>query len=238
MYPENRFVKVADFYNDNAFIQRRMGEELVSYMRGFNLLNFDKVFEIGCGTGLFTNIYTKEIKYQVLYLNDVKNFVKINIAYKFIAGDIEKITIDEQFNLVISNAVFQWINNISELFDKLHKITNKSSTIAFTTFGPKNLYQIKDILGIGLDYLDYESYKKLLNEKFKIILAEEKVYDVVFPNVKDILKHFKYTGVNGVERTRWSKRDYNFFINAYEKYKNSYGYLLTYNPFYFIVKRR
>lgn len=45
----------------------------------------------------------------------IKNI--INDA-KFVAGDIEKINLEEKFDLIVSNAVMQWITDIDELLLK------------------------------------------------------------------------------------------------------------------------
>lgn len=237
MYSKDRFLKISNLYNENAHIQRRMAVNIVNLLKKNNFIAYDKVLEIGCGTGLLTDIMCKEIHYKELHLNDINNFLKITVPHKFISGDIEHVDLIDRYDLIISNAVFQWVDNFERLIDKLYSSLMDGGTLAFTTFGPLNLIEIRDITKIGLKYYSYDYYKHILSNKFKIVFSDEKVYNIVFPSPLDILKHIKYTGVNGVKKVHWSKKDMKEFCEGYEKFKNQMGYVLTYNPFYFILSK-
>ena len=59
-----------------------------------------------------------------------------------------------------------------------------------------------------------------------------------FSSPKDVLQHIKYTGVNGIESTRWTKKDLLRFTTEFEKfYSENVGYSLTYHPVYVIGKK-
>ncbi|MCA1926995.1 MAG: malonyl-ACP O-methyltransferase BioC [Calditerrivibrio sp.] len=238
MYSKDRFLKIANFYNENAHIQRRMAVNIVNALKKNNFISYDKILEIGCGTGLLTDIIHREIHYNELHLNDINNFLKIAIPHKFILGDIEQIDLTDRYDLIVSNAVFQWIDNFEKLIGKLHSSLVDGGTLAFTTFGPLNLIEIRDITKIGLKYYSYDYYKRILSNKFKIVFSDEKVYNIGFPSPLTILKHIKYTGVNRVKKVHWNKKNMNEFCEAYEKFKNHMGYVLTYNPFYFILSKK
>ena len=234
----DNFYKVAPFYEQNALVQKLMADNLIDFVKSHLGDSFNKIFEIGCGTGLLTRIVQEKLKYQDLILNDLKNFVFTNKEYHFIKGDIEDIEISEKFDLILSNATFQWVKKLDQLFDKLSYSLYERGFLAFTTFGKDNLKEIKSITGVGLDYIDIDSYLSLLEKRFNIIMYKEEIVQLYFENPANILKHIKFTGVNSIKKVQWTKRDYFNFCKDYDEFKTEKGYLLTYNPFYFIVVKK
>ena len=83
----------------------------------------------------------------------------------------------------------------------------------------KNFYELKEILGIGIDYPDYPDNK-----------LYEELYELEFSSVVEMLKHIKNTGVNAVQNYSLTKGELktleNAFIERYGKIK------ITYNPIY------
>lgn len=235
---KNNFYKIAPCYEDNAIVQKKMAKELISSLKSNVGSEFSNIFEIGCGTGLLTRFIQKELIYHHLYLNDLHNFVSIVGSYNFIEGDIEEIDIHDKFDLIISNATFQWVKNLNLLLIKLANLLKKDGILAFTTFGEKNLKEIRAITGVGLNYTSMNDWIEILKENFEIKYQNEQEVFLYFDTPKDVLKHIKFTGVNSIKKTYWTKGDYFKFCNEYKEFKTENGYLLTYHPFYFIVCKK
>ena len=153
------FIKAKDTYRENAVIQSKMAKKLIQELKlkcGFD--RFDNsggysnsggscdfktpavknVFEIGSGTGLLTDEIVKNINFDKLFLNDLTENFTGHIPFKYYMGDISGIEIEENFNLITSNAVFQWIDDKEKLFNKLFNLLNRDGILAFTTFGKEN----------------------------------------------------------------------------------------------------
>lgn len=232
---ETNFTKAKDTYRQNAIVQGHMAKKLICEIKK-KRQNFKNIFEIGAGTGLLTDEIVSNLTYENLFLNDLTENFTGHFPYKFYKGDILNTEIYENFDLIISNAVFQWIENKEELFLKLYSILNDDGILAFTTFGRKNFSQIKNISGFGLEYIDIEP----LIEKagFKTAYFEEELETLYFDDVRKILEHIKLTGVGTNANCLWTKRKYGAFKEAYlERFCDNNGVELTYHPVYYILKK-
>lgn len=228
------FDKAKTTYRKNAFIQKNMADILISILIKNCGKNYDKIFEIGAGTGFLTDKIRANLIYKEIILNDLsENYTNFK-PDKYIKGDILKITPPDNCDLIISNACFQWIMDYNKLFSKLHNLLKSGGVLAFSTFGSKNFKQIKDISGAGLDYPNLEDFIK--NAGLQIIYFEENLETMYFKGVEEVLKHIKYTGVK-TENRIWKKSDLIEFKNKYKmKYKDDMGFELTYHPLYFILR--
>ncbi len=228
------FIKAKDTYKKNAIIQKQMAKNLISLLIKKEGNTYDRTFEIGVGTGFLTDEIKKNIKYKKLFLNDINDNYT---AYRdeFIKGDILRIDIPHNLDLILSNAVFQWIKDYNLLFSKLNKAIKKGGFVGFSYFGSKNFYQIKEITNIGLDYPDLNKY--IENNGFEILYFEEELKTMCFKDIYEILSHIKLTGVK-TENKVWTKSYLFNFREKYEqKYQSNLGLELTYHPVYYILKK-
>ena len=235
-FTEANFTKAKDTYKKNAIIQEKMAKKLIyETVKNFGK-DFKNVFEIGSGTGLLTNEICNGMNFEKLFLNDLtENFTEI-FPYKYYKGDILNIEIYENFDLIMSNAVFQWIDDKERLFSKLYGLLNSNGMLSFTTFGRENFCQIKDISGFGLEYKDIEPF--LNKTGFEILYFEEELETLYFESVQKILEHIKLTGVGTNANCLWTKRKYETFRKEYLKhFSDNNGVELTYHPQYFILRK-
>jgi malonyl-CoA O-methyltransferase len=236
---EKRFKKAIKTYNKNAVVQNIMAENLIQNILENCGEKFPKILEIGCGTGLFTEKIAKNLEFKEFYANDIveehKNVVdKIIPNSLFICEDIEKADIDTEFDLIVSNATFQWIKNLEILQTKLKNISKKGSIIAFSTFGVENFKEIKEITGMGLKYKTSCEIKEIF-KNFKLIYEKEEIIQLDFSSPVNVLKHISKTGTNAVCAKNWTKNDLNTFCQKYSQLcKKDENIKLTYNPLYFI----
>ena len=196
-----RFNKSTKTYDDSAIIQKEMAKKLIDDTLNFCGNNFPKVFEFGVGTGFLSKNILNKINFEEYYANDIieeseyciKNIIN---SAKFISGDIEKIDIKEKFDLIISNAVLQWICDIDELLLKIKNNLNDNGYFIFTTFGEQNYKEIKETTGVSLDYLKTTTLREKCQKDFEIIYIAENIQMLYFDNAIDVLKHIKYSGTN------------------------------------------
>lgn len=240
---KNRFSKGLKSYNKNAMVQDKLARDLTILLTQNCSNFFGKVLEIGTGTGLLTKHLNANIKFHAYFANDIiaesEDYVQDYVPKaRFIHGDIEAVQIPRHFDLIASSASIHWVNNFEEFVEKMHTSLIKGGIFAFTTFLDKNFTEIKDILGVSLNYLTFEELQRVCNQKFEIIYLEEEIVQLKFDTPKDILKHIKLTGTNALIDWKWTKSKLADYEKQYtEKYQTPQGIRLTYNPAFVILKK-
>ena len=220
------FNKHYNVYEKYSLAQKQVAKNLLDYMGKSNIFNtqINSIFEIGCGTGIFTREYRKYFLHSDLILNDifdVREFIK-DIDYNiFIQENIEELDIPKS-DLVVSSSVFQWIKDKDSL---IRNIAENTDNLCFSSYVSGNLIEIKNHFDISLDYLNIEEFKEILKKYFSSVKSYSETIKLDFEDPMSVLKHLKYTGVTGFQRTSISK---------IKTFKDN---ILTYEVAYFICKK-
>lgn len=220
------FNKHYNVYEKYSLAQKQVAKNLLDYMGKSNIFDteIDSIFEIGCGTGIFTREYRKYFLHSDLILNDifdVREFIK-DIDYNiFIQENIEELDIPKS-DLVVSSSVFQWIKDKDSL---IRNIAENTNNLCFSSYVSGNLIEIKNHFEVSLDYLNIEEFKEILKKYFSSIKSYSETIKLDFDDPMAVLKHLKYTGVTGFQKTSISK---------IKTFKNN---ILTYEVAYFICKK-
>ena len=220
------FNKHYNVYEKYSLAQKQVAKNLLDYMGKSNIFDtqINSIFEIGCGTGIFTKEYRKYFLHSDLILNDifdVREFIK-NIDYNiFIQENIEELDIPKS-DLVVSSSVFQWIKDKDSL---IRNIAENTDNLCFSSYVSGNLIEIKNYFDISLDYLNIEEFKEILKKYFSSVKSYSETIKLDFEAPMAVLKHLKYTGVTGFQRTSISK---------IKTFKDN---ILTYEVAYFICKK-
>ena len=236
---KKRFQKSLKTYDDNAFIQKQTAKKLIKLMAD---REYSSIFEIGCATGILTKEICENLKFKHFYANDLvedsQKFVeKIIPDCIFIQGDIEKITITEKYDLIISNACLQWCNDIEKTLEKLINSLNKNGFIAISIFGDENLKEITKLFGINNKAYSMQKLKTSL-QKYNIVEYKEETARLYFNSPLDVLKHLKLTGTNAVQAMNLTKSKLKEFEEKYKTFYSENGKVcLTYNPVYIVLKK-
>lgn len=230
---KTRFAKNLDSYNEHAKIQKLMSKKLVKFL---DQSAFDSVLELGCGTGFLTEQVSKIAKYGTYTAIDIvpecQNYInKIDSKIEFLAEDIETFIKNntKTYDLIISNASLQWIENLKEFTKILLTKLNNNGILLFSTFGKQNFQEITKISGKSLNYINICDFETEFKD-FSIITDEE-IYILNFNTPIEILRHMQLTGVNAIENIAWTKGDMFKFEKNYLSDCNGTP-TLTYNPIY------
>ena len=237
---KKNFTRCVSTYNDSAIVQRYMAEKLVQMLQELGFSSFEKVLEIGVGTGLLTSLLVNNLGVSTYVANDMINnyhefITNIFPKIKFLDGDVEIIEIGEEFELIIANAVFQWIADKESFLKKTKLALKGNGVFAFTTFSPDNFHEINDVFGVSLEYLGTEELVKLLEVNFKVITIVQQEEKLYFDDYRSVLAHIRDTGTNNLSADRLSPKQLLDKERLYkEKYFQDGKWTLTYSPIWIV----
>jgi malonyl-ACP O-methyltransferase BioC len=244
---KTRFGSAIATYNMHADVQRHMARELVGMAKEFLPCKQQNILEIGCGTGLLTEQIVNEFSIESYVGNDLVDDVDSQIQailrgklkhYAFMAGDAEQLDFPDKQDSIWSGATIQWVTQLPQFFSRLAELLNPGGYLVVSSFGPDNYHEIKDLTGSGINYQSKEEINEAAAGDFKLINFIEWREQMWFKKPMDVLKHMRYTGVNGISHCQWNKGKMSAFNLAYERYAQSKGYPLTYHPYLMIFKKK
>ena len=243
----SRFSKAYKSYDNAAIAQRIIHKKMLDIIvTQYNRTHFENVLEIGCGNGCFTRLIENNLDIKNWTINDLVDYIDYENTFgydkaKYVNrtfGDAETMEFDGKYDLIISSCAIQWFNNPIEFILRLTANMTTDGILLMSTFGNRNLYQIKDIIGIGLQYNSIEEYRESLRD-FEPKIEEDEI-NLYFDTPYDVLKHIKNTGVTAIttDSFYWNKqRLKDFEIQYKDIYTTEYNKVkLTYHPIYIHIK--
>ena len=244
----DRFERSFRRHADATVIQPDMAKELVRLLlHETQKTSFPKVLELGCGSFPLAPILLDHVSVDRFVANDLvpvqetvrKAMQELPIGEcEYLQGDMEEVDLPCGQELIISNAAFQWLADPEVFLPRLVKMLAPGGVLAFSTFGPENLREIRELTGVSLKYLSGSDYSGILARDGTILCQEERLSTVAFDSPADILRHLKHTGVNALVRRSWTKTDLREFSDTYRAKFGKDGHVeITYHPVYVIFRR-
>ena len=255
---EKHFSQAASTYERFARIQKTMAENIIKE------ISFDdkkplSILEIGCGTGYLTKLLSKRFPESRITACDISNEMisvsknkKIENA-KYICADIETHILTEKFDLIVSNAAFQWFNFPNETLCKLINSMEKNSIFCFSTFSDGTFQElhfshhaaasklgIKNNFPPGQKFLTHAEVETILfnctNVNFEIKIEDHKLF---YPSVMEFFSSIKKIGAaNANENQNLNKDLLKETISTYENFfKSNDGIAATYNCLYATIRK-
>ncbi len=242
---EERFSASQKSYNAEAVVQRQVAEKLVriltDYVQDCTLSkqqSFQRVFEIGCGSGLLTHKLLNTFVIEDYIANDIARIDNLCQGVSFLKGDAEQIPYPKGCSLIASSSCIQWFEDVEGFFGRAFSALGKEGLLLLSTFGGQTLREFR---ALGLPSLDYRDLKELVamsKPYFTPIVSQSETVEQYFASPKEILRSLKATGVNALSRERWTKARYLDFERGYrEHFCSARGCRLTYEPIYLLLKK-
>lgn len=236
------FERAADSYDAAAVLQReiakRMGERL-----DFIKLQPKIALDAGCGTGFITKDLLKRYpKANIIALDLALSMTRKSKQHgswlrkpKVICGDAEQLPFKpESMNLIVSNLMLQWSNDLYNTFTGFHSILAPNGLLLFSTFGPDTLKEMRESWS-SVDqsphtsaFIDmHEIGDALLKAGFINPVTDMELITMTYSNVRQLMKDIKQIGASNTDSERskglMGKQKLKAFEQAYEQFKTEDG---------------
>ena len=242
-----RFARARATYSREARVQQQVAERMMGRIRSL-LPEFSprRIVEFGCGTGLYSRLLYDTWRPGRLHLNDLcpeMAFCLDDLTARpgvgFVPGDAETCPLPDKVDLLTSCSTLQWFERPDRFFRRAAALLVSGGVLAFSTFGSRNLREIRALTGKGLAYPSLHELKTGLSRAgFHILRMDEEEVTMTFPTPTDVLRHLRMTGVTGTSGHTWSRGRLAAFTESYfERFRTDGGVTLTYHPVYVIAKK-
>ncbi len=207
---EENFSKHAQSYDQHSRVQNLCASILINEV-GTN--SFPSILDIGCGTGNYTKLLKEKFPKAKIKAVDISAemiaLAKSKLGGKkieFIVADAESLNLEEEFDLISSNASFQWFQELEADLKKYKGALKKKGLILFSTFGPKTFFQLHSCLEEFLNkplsisasnFLNKEKVEEILKGIFKEVRVGEEIYNQQFNSLLELLENLRCTGTRG-----------------------------------------
>jgi len=207
---EENFSKHAWDYDQHSRIQNLCASILIKEV---NSDSFSSILDIGCGTGNYTKLLREKFPKAEIKAVDISSEM-IEVAkgklggreIEFIVADAESLNLREEFDLISSNASFQWFQDLKSDLTRYKEALSKGGTILFSTFGPKTFFQLHSCLEeffnkplsiSASNFLSKRKVETILKGIFKEVRVKEEIYNQQFNSLLELLESVRCTGTRG-----------------------------------------
>lgn len=162
-----RFSKAISTYPREANVQRQIADKMIHLLQKHIPSPCPKVIEFGCGTGIYSRMLLRTLRPEELLLNDLCPEMRYccedllrEKQVSFLSGDAETISFPDKSTLITSCSALQWFDSPEEFFKRCNTLLHSQGYFAFSTFGKKNMKEIRELTGKGLPIVQRKSLKQ------------------------------------------------------------------------------
>ncbi|MFA6378191.1 MAG: methyltransferase domain-containing protein [Candidatus Omnitrophota bacterium] len=211
--PQKAFSKASSRYDRFAALQKEMGLELLAKIPD---KKYQHLLDIGMGTGWLTEQcgkrFSKTKTAGIDYALGMVECAKKRKIDRIVQADAQSLPFKEDtFDLVISNCVYQWVEDIPKAFGETARVLKKEGDFFFTCFGSSTLKELHESIhhcvpkGQGLLHhwrlLSKDNIHQALERVgFKKIAVSSEIKKEKFADFSALLYWLKAIGANRVKR--------------------------------------
>ncbi|MGL5207276.1 MAG: malonyl-ACP O-methyltransferase BioC [Acidaminococcaceae bacterium] len=249
------FSRHAQNYDNYAVVQKNMAQKLGEMLQKGRAP--ETILEIGCGTGNYTRILAEQYPEAQIVATDIspdmlavtreKLACYPNIVYQ--VADGECLQLGQTFDLITSNAVFQWFENYEEMFRSYAEHLNVGGRLVYATFGQRTFYELHDAFAQAYAKLDcrkqgihgpkFATSEELLQASGRSDWESgftEEDFIQFFPSVKEFLTAVKKVGANNASKSEQRLTNRTLLLQMIKEYEAAYmtehGIRTTYHVIY------
>jgi malonyl-CoA O-methyltransferase len=207
---KHNFSRYARHYDRYARIQQRTGDALLTHITG---QSFGRILDMGCGTGQLTYALQRQFPRAVIHALDIcpdmlavardKPFAH---TIEFMAADVECAELNGPYDLIVSNATFQWLSDMQAMMTRCRSCLGSDGRLLFSLFGPDTYRELAEVVAevwqatitaASAFRLDENSTAALLGQHFNEVSVDRQCIQTSYPDLLTLLRTIKYTGTQG-----------------------------------------
>jgi malonyl-CoA O-methyltransferase len=254
------FARRVASYDQHAAAQRFMARRLLA-LAAAAAPRPGRILEVGCGTGHLTARLRRE--------HPGAGLTALDLAPALVAAARERLGPNEgvawvvadaetwsrgAFDLIISNAAFQWLTSPGEALAAYFQCLNPGGVLAFSTLGPltfrelsASLREAEARLGArrvpeipAQKFLTREGWAALLGAAgFSQVSLERRLITAAYPTVRQFLKSLQATGATNPDPRPFSSRLLKAMTAAYEEgFRHNGAVPVTYEIIWAVARRQ
>lgn len=212
------FSRAARDYEAHAFIQKRIGEELLSRV-AFAMRQPESILDIGMGTGWLTQRLALRYPASKIAGMDLAEGMLAFAAsqkqgYSLILSDAQELPFKENsWQLVVSNAAYQWVRDLPAAFGEVMRVLKKGGLFIFNCFGQDTLKELRQSFKQALSPQVYARafsngslpaenliHSALAKAGFKDIILTTEAHEEYYADIFALIEWLKIIGVNQVNK--------------------------------------
>ena len=248
--------KIRRAFSDSALqyealtsLHKEIGRELTHKIPADGF--FSKILDVGMGTGWFTNRLKNFFPDSLVVGLDfadgmVETARKYTEGFRIIQADAAALPLKkENFDLVISNLAYQWVEDLPSAFQSCHAILQKEGVFLSTMFGYETFKELFEALENSIERKfstersDFPVRRLATREHIEVALKSAGFIDVNvdferikvrFPDMLGLIQWTKNIGANNLEKNIYIGRDILLRANDYynEHFKDAFGICATF----------
>lgn len=243
----DHFRRSIESYDNGAVVQKKVSEDLLAALADLGCTGFSRVLEIGCCTGSMTESLCRRFAIERLWLNDLvaeccqrtRRRIAGRVEHAIEAiGDIETLELPQDLDLIISSSTFQWLLDLPGFFRRCAGALDPDGILAFTMFGPGTMMQLRELIGVGLNYPSSEAIQEMLTGDFSLLRVDSSAQTLYFQTPREVLRHIQQTGVGGAGCHSWTPAGIRRFEQEYfARFGNERGVPLDYASICIVARK-
>ncbi|WP_037050748.1 malonyl-ACP O-methyltransferase BioC [Psychromonas sp. SP041] len=205
------FSKAAAHYDQFADLQRDIGHHLIDLIPN-SIKQANTILDLGCGTGYFSALFNETNESAQLTCFDLSPEMLKQTAERgmtrcqFVQGDIDVLPFTtRQFDLIFSNLVLQWSEQLVTCLEQAKKALNKQGQLCFSTLLNGSLIELQQAWKV-VDrnshinhFLTQESVQSALAlSGFNNVRITTQTHVKKYADVIEVMKALKGIGANHV----------------------------------------
>ncbi|MGI9265617.1 MAG: malonyl-ACP O-methyltransferase BioC, partial [Gammaproteobacteria bacterium] len=211
------FDRVSEYYDQLTVIEPRVRQEIADRL---NLVDFQPgvILDAGCATGMLSRDLLKRFKRgRVVSLDLSLGMLRQARANKprfrrldAVCADASRIPLpDASVDLICSNLMLQWCNDLDEVFREFRRILTPRGLLTFSTLGPDTLTELRQAWRSVDKNIHINRFVDMHDIGDALIRAgliepvmDVDYYHVTYARLIDMMKELKSVGAHNMNRGR------------------------------------